>query len=199
MKYSPSKKRKRLYLIIHCLELLSNQVTINSEFIKKNPVVEKYHLLVQACGNINILYRQKKLNENLESDEVNSRLKQEATYVVTKYQDLSLIDDNPRHELPKYLQAKNKPKKVGSKKPDKKSMDEISQQKFDAVSQIDSIMIRSGNSIPTKNIINLDDNKIFSSGEKNKTVNLIDEIEKKLNKKKKKSKNIDVSIFKKDK
>ena len=181
------------------MELLSPQVTINLEFVKKNPVVEKYHLLVQACGNINLLYKQKKLNENLESDEVNSRLKQEATYVVTKYQDLSLIDDNPRHELPDYLKAKNKPKKETPKKPDKKSMDEISQHKFDVVSQIDSMIIRTGNSNPSKNIVNLDDNKIFNNSEKNKTLNIIDEIEKKLNKKKKKGKNIDVSILKKDK
>jgi hypothetical protein len=199
MKYSPSKKKKRLYLIIHCLELLSNTITINQEFIKKNPIIEKYHVIVQACGNINLLYKQKKLNENLESDEVNSRLKQEATYVVTKYQDLSLIDDNPNHKLPDYLQAKNKPKKDVPKKPDKKSMDEMSQHKFDVVSQIDSMMIRSGNLKPTKNIVNLEDNKIFSSDDKNKTVNLIDEIEKKLNKRKNKNKNIDVSIFKKNK
>ena len=198
MKYSPSKKRKRLYLIIHCLELLSNNIIINSDFVKKNPVIEKYHLLVQACGNINLLYKQKKLNENLESDEVNSRLKQESTYVVTKYQDLSLIDDNPNHKLPHYLQAKNKLKKDGPKKPDKKNMGEITQQKFDLVSQIDSMIIRTGNPTPKKNIVKLDDSKIFNSGEKNKTVNLIDEIEKKLNKKTR-SKNIEVSILKKDK
>ena len=181
------------------MELLSNTITINQEFIKKNPIIEKYHVIVQACGNINLLYKQKKLNENLESDEVNSRLKQEATYVVTKYQDLSLIDDNPNHKLPDYLQAKNKPKKDVPKKPDKKSMDEMSQHKFDVVSQIDSMMIRSGNLKPTKNIVNLEDNKIFSSDDKNKTINLIDEIEKKLNKRKNKNKNIDVSIFKKNK
>ena len=198
MKYSPSKKRKRLYLIIHCLELLSNNIIINSDFVKKNPVIEKYHLLVQACGNINLLYKQKKLNENLESDEVNSRLKQESTYVVTKYQDLSLIDDNPNHKLPHYLQAKNKLKKDGPKKPDKKNMGEITQQKFDLVSQIDSMIIRTGNPTPKKNIVKLDDSEIFNSGEKNKTVNLIDEIEKKLNKKTR-SKNKEVSILKKDK
>ena len=191
------KKKKRLYLIINAIELLSKNITINQEFIKKNPVIDKYHILVQACGNINLLYKQKKLNEDFQSDMVSSRLKQEATYVVTKYQDLSLLEDFPNKNTPKYLQEKNKPKKETPKKPDKKSMDEISQEKFDAVSQIDSMLIRSGGSKPTKHAINLDDNKIFNSEEENKTVNLINEIEQKLNKKKKNAKNIDISVFKK--
>lgn len=198
MNYSPSKKRKRIYLIINTIELLSNTVNINSEYIKKNPVIEKYHLLVQACGNINLLYKQKKLNENLESSLVNSRLKQDATYVVTKYHDLSLIEDNPDKKLPKYLQDRNKPKKEAPKKPEKKNLEEQSQEKFNLVSQIDTMIIRSGNSKPCKQTINLDDNKIFNSETKNKTVNLIDEIEKKLNKKKTNNKNIGVSVFKKD-
>ena len=197
MKYSPSKKKKRLYLIINAIELLSKNIIINQEFILKNPVIEKYHILVQACGNINLLYKQKKLNEDFQSDMVSSKLKQEATYVVTKYQDLSLLEDFPNKNLPKYLQEKNKPKKETPKKPDKKSMDEISQEKFDAVSQIDSMLIRSGGSKPMKHSISLDDNKIFDSGEENKTVNLINEIEQKLNKKKKNAKNIDISVFKK--
>ena len=197
MKYSPSKKKKRLYLLINAIELLSKNITINQEFIQKNPVIEKYHILVQACGNINLLYKQKKLNEDFQSDMVSSKLKQEATYVVTKYQDLSLLEDFPNRNLPKYLQEKNKPQKETPKKPDKKSMDEISQEKFDVVSQIDSMLIRSGGSKPVKHSISLDDNKIFNSEDENKTVNLINEIEQKLNKKKKNAKNIDISVFKK--
>ena len=198
MNYSPSKKRKRIYLIINTIELLSNTVNINSEYINKNPVIEKYHLLVQACGNINLLYKQKKLNENLESSLVNSRLKQDATYVVTKYHDLSLIEDNSDKKLPKYLQDRNKPKKEAPKKPEKKNLEEQSQEKFNLVSQIDTMIIRSGNSKPCKQTIKLDDNKIFNSETKNKTVNLIDEIEKKLNKKKTNNKNIGISVLKKD-
>ena len=45
--------------------------------------IDKYHILVQACGNINLLYKEKKVNENLTSEVVNSKLKQEATFVVT--------------------------------------------------------------------------------------------------------------------
>ena len=33
--------------------------------------------MVQACGNINQLYKEKKVNENLTSDAVNSKMKQE--------------------------------------------------------------------------------------------------------------------------
>ena len=39
-------------------------------------ILHRYHLLVQV-GNINRLYKEKKINENLTSDAVNSKMKQE--------------------------------------------------------------------------------------------------------------------------
>ena len=139
MKFSPGKKRKRVYLILQTLELMN--INIDNEYIDKNPI-DRYHLLVQACGNINQLYKDKKINENLTSDAVNSKIKQEATFVVTKYQDLSMIKDFPDKEKPQYLKARDNPRDLISKKKPKKNTEERSQEKFDLVSQIDNFILK---------------------------------------------------------
>ena len=56
MKFTSSKKRKRIYLILQSLEILN--LNIDNDFIEKNPI-DRYHLLIQACGNINLLYKEK--------------------------------------------------------------------------------------------------------------------------------------------
>lgn len=194
MKFTPGKKRKRVYLILNAIELLNTR--IDREFIEKNPIVDRYHLLVQACGNINLLYKEKKINENLTSDAVNSKMKQEATFVVTKYQDLSMLEDFPNKEKPAYLKARDNTRDLQSKKNKKKNIEEISQEKFNLVSQIDTLMLSTGKA-PSKKPIIFDENKIFKSEDENKTVSLINEIENKLNKRKKKNKDINVAVHKK--
>ena len=191
MKYTSGKKRKRINLIITSLELLS--LNINADFIDKHPIVDRYHLLVQACGNINLLYKEKKKYENMTSDVVNSKMKQEATYVVTKYQDLKMLEEFPNKEKPKYLKSKDNPKDLMSKKKEKKNIDEISQEKQDLVSQIDSLLLGTSKKKITYN----KPIQIEPMIEKNKTVNLITEIENKLNKKKKKNKYMNVVVNKK--
>ena len=193
MKFTPAKKRKRIYLILQSLELLN--INIDTEFIDKNPIIDRYHLLVQACGNINLLYKDKKINENLTSDAVNSKIKQEATFVVTKYQDLNMLDDFPNREKPQYLKARDNPRNLTSKKKEKKNRDEISQEKFDLVSQIDTFIMASGKN-PPKKIVSYEPPKQIEN-DSNKTVNLINEIEGKLNKRKKKTKDVNVSVHKK--
>jgi hypothetical protein len=194
MKFTPGKKRKRVYLILQSLELLN--INIDSEYVEKNPIMDRYHLMVQACGNINQLYKEKKINENLTSETVNSKIKQEATFVVTKYQDLSLIEDFPNREKPDYLKARDNQRDLTSKKKEKKNTQEISQEKFDLVSQIDTFMISNGKTQPKKIISYEPPTEV--NEDKNKTVSLINEIENKLNKrKKKKNKDINVSVHKK--
>ena len=193
MKFTPGKKRKRVYLILQSLELLN--INIDSEYVEKNPIMDRYHLMVQACGNINQLYKEKKANENLTSDAVNSKMKQEATFVVTKYQDLSLLDDFPNKEKPDYLKARDNPRDLTSKKKEKKNTQEISQEKFDLVSQIDTFMLSNGKNPPKKTVSYEPPRQI--NEEKNKTVSLINEIESKLNKRKKKNKDVTVSVQKK--
>ena len=51
MKFTESKKRKRINLILNALDLLSIQM--NYDFVEKNPIIDRYHILIQACGNIN--------------------------------------------------------------------------------------------------------------------------------------------------
>ena len=187
IKYSSSKKRKRVYLIFNCLELLDPKININDEFIEKNPVIDRYHMLVQACGNINVLYKDKKINENLTSELVNSKLKQEATFVVTKYQDLSLTKDFPDKQKPKYLRERDNPKNLLS---NKKKTEDKTQKKLNMVSQIDSILTSQRRFSKSKNIksnINTSDfDKNIQKLEKPKTINLINEIERKFNNKKSK-------------
>ena len=45
-----------------------------------------------------LIYFIKKINENLTSDAVNSKMKQETAFVVTKYQDLNMLEDFPVRE-----------------------------------------------------------------------------------------------------
>ena len=74
-------------------------------------------------------------------------------------------------------------------------MEERSQEKFNLVSQIDSFMIENGKN-PRKKVVSYEPPRQIEE-ESNKTVNLINEIESKLNKKKKNSKNVNVSVHKK--
>ena len=170
-------------------------INIDTDYIEKNPIIDRYQSLVQACGNINQLYKDKKVNENLTSDAVNSKIKQEATFVVTKYQDLNMLEDFPDKEKPiiskhviileTFYQRKNL-----------KNMEERSQEKFNLVSQIDSFMIKNGKNPPKRLYLMNHPRQIEE--ESNKTVSLINEIENKLNKRKKKNnKDISVSVHKK--
>ena len=188
MKYTSGKKRKRIYLIMNALELL--EVNINTEFIDKNPIIDRYHLLVQACGNINLLYKEKKKNENMTSDVVNSKIKLESTYVITKYKDLAMLNDFPNKEKPKYLKSRDNPRDLTSKKKERKNFDEIAQEKQDLVSQIDSLIIGSGKTHKPRKPIKIEE---YKKDDVNKTVNLISEIENKLNKNKKNNKK-DISV-----
>uniref|UniRef100_A0A6C0J680 Uncharacterized protein n=1 Tax=viral metagenome TaxID=1070528 RepID=A0A6C0J680_9ZZZZ len=191
MKFTESKKRKRINLILNALDLLSIQM--NYDFVEKNPIIDRYHILIQACGNINLLYKEKKVNENFTSDAVNSKIKLEATYVVTKYQDLSMLEDFPNKKKPKYLKSKENPRDLTPKEKEKKNLEEISQGKQDMVSQIDTLILGSGKSTVAKIPIRVTDT---INEESNKTVSLISEIEEKLNKKKKKKKIINVMVNK---
>ena len=150
LNFTTSKKRKRVNLIIHALQLLSNTINLNDDYIKRHPVIEKYHIVVQACGNINLLYKEKKISENMESDEVNSRLKQEATYVVTKYENISLLNDNgeSKYKMPKYLRAKEEAKMRAEKnknKKEKSSHEKKMEAKMNQLSAIDNLILTNSN------------------------------------------------------
>ena len=45
---------------------------------ERYPVFEKYHIIVQACSNINVLFQRLKQEENLQNSIINSRIKMAA-------------------------------------------------------------------------------------------------------------------------
>lgn len=209
-KYSPSKKRKRINLLITAVQILSPEFKFNTDMNERYPVYEKLHLIVQACANINIIYKEKKTEENLENNIINSRIKQDTTFCVTKFSDISLINDRqprkPKFEREKDYKKyerdeKNKLKKLQEEKK-KLKMD----QKFDLINSIDTSILQNKNRVfPDKQIIkpilNYDYNISPSEENKNnKTISLLDEIDRKIKNKGKKidSKTKDVFIVKKE-
>ena len=58
-KYSASKK-KRIYILINALQILSPEYKFNQTMFDKYPIFDKYHIIIQACSNINIIYKEKK-------------------------------------------------------------------------------------------------------------------------------------------
>lgn len=194
LNFTTSKKRKRVNLIIHAIQLLSNTININEDYIKRHPVIEKYHIVVQACGNINLLYKQKKVSENMESDEVNSRLKQEATYVVTKYENISLINDNGenKYKIPKYLrereEAKKKEEKNKKNKKEKSSKEKRMEAKINQLSAIDNLILSNSNNrdypfYKNNRVYKEDNQSSYNNDGSKKTINIIKNIDKNINKK----------------
>ena len=207
-KYSSSKKRKRIYIFINAMQLLSPEFKFDSEMAKKYPVYEKYHLILQACSNINVIYKDKKRDENLENEIINSKLKQEATYCITKFSDLELID-NREPNKPRYKREKDKMKSEREKKKEKlKQLEEKKklkmEQKFNVINSIDNFILDDKNRINLpKNIVKPKDNNTldlnFETKKENKTISILNEIDRKIKNKGKKfdSKTKDVFILKK--
>ena len=79
---------------------------------QKYPIFEKYYLTLQACANVNTLYQDLKKEENLENDYVNSKIKQEETYVITKYDDVKNLDDISKYRQELKDLKKNRKKNI---------------------------------------------------------------------------------------
>jgi hypothetical protein len=194
LNFTTSKKRKRVNLIIHAIQLLSNTINLNEDYIKRHPVIEKYHIVVQACGNINLLYKKKKISENMESDEVNSRIKQEATYVVTKYENISLINDKGvnKYKIPKYLKDREEAKKKADNnknKKEKSSQEKRMEAKKLQLSAIDDLILSNSNNrdypfYKNNRVYNEGIKSTYNNDDSKKTINIIKNIDKNINKKK---------------
>ena len=204
-KYTLSKKRKRIYIFINAIQILSPEFKFNTDMLEKYPIYEKYHLIVQACANINIIYKEKKKDENLENDIINSRIKQDTTYCVTKFSDINLINDRepktPRYKRDKDLKAlEMEKKKLEKKLKDEKKMLKI-EEKFSLLNMIDNSILQDTNRVVhTKPIKKTETYEIQRHQGLNKTINLLDEIDRKIKNKGKtiNSKTKDVFVFKKD-
>ena len=167
------------------------------------PIFEKYHIIVQACSNINVLFQRLKQEENLQNSIINSRIKMAATNVITKYEDLQSLNDisvqrvkeKEQKKLEKEL--KNKKKKLQEKK--NKNREEKEAERNNILNTIDNHILNTSNSRPRSfNYTTYkDDSKDISepSEYKSKIVNVIDEIDKKLEKRGRKKKNKELNIL----
>lgn len=201
-KYSPSKKKKRICIFINSIQILSPEFKFTEEMFKKYPIYDKHHLVIQACSNINTIYKEKKKEENLENNIINSRLKQEATYCVTKFSDIQLLDDREPRK-PQYKRETDRRKfEMEQKKLEKKLKEDKRQlkmdEKFNVINSIDFSILSNKNrsivsKVPPKNIIHYE---LPTSSKK--SISIIEKLDNKIKNKGKKidSKTKDVFITK---
>ena len=164
---------------------------------ERYPVFEKYHIIVQASSNINVLFQRLKQEENLQNSIINSRIKMAATNVITKYEDLQSLNtisqqrlkEKEKKKLEKEL--KNKKKKLQEKK--NKNKEEKEAERNNILNTIDNHILNTSNSRPRNFTYTTykDESKEIdnSSYDTSKIVNVIDEIDKKLEKRGKNRKN----------
>tara|TARA_B100000123_G_scaffold270746_1_gene249166 strand:+ start:64 stop:1506 length:1443 start_codon:yes stop_codon:yes gene_type:complete len=184
-KYTPSKKKKRLYMLLSCIQMLDPNFQFNAE---KYPIYEKYFLTLQACSNVNTLYKDLKKEENLENDYVNSKIKQEATYVITKYDSVKDLDNisKYRQELKEKKAAEQEYKKYLEKKKleRRKNREQMQALKKCALEKIDTHIINNSHNRPLVIQSSIVQEKIQekkpSFHSDSKTLHLIDKIDKKL-------------------
>jgi len=68
--YKPSRKSKRMCMLLNAIKYFTEYYNIN------NPIILEYHWIVQACGNINYMYNEKKQNEILDKSDMQHKLNQ---------------------------------------------------------------------------------------------------------------------------
>ena len=122
--YKKSKKNKRIILVVYAIKLL-----FYGGFKEPN-IIEKYDILIQACCNINFLYREKKSYENASKD------------IMKKLKFYNIQRDSLRSQV-----NPHKKKVVKKKKP--KNISERSLQKLNIVMDMGTI-IRTDNANRTK-------------------------------------------------
>nr|QDY51952.1 hypothetical protein 2_24 [Mimiviridae sp. ChoanoV1] len=204
-KYSASKKRKRIHIFINAIQILSPEFKFNQSMFDKYPIYDKYHIVIQACSNINIIYKEKKKEENLENDIINSRIKQDTTYCITKFSEINLLDNRdpkePRYKRQKDLKSlEMEKKKLEKKLKEEKKMLKM-EQKFNVLNMIDTTILSDKNRIEKPRIKFKESNiNIIPDEPKNKTVSIIDQLDKKIKSKGKPidSKTKEVFITKKE-
>ena len=186
-KYTGSRKKKRLNIIICAMEMLNPEYKFNKEMIDKYPIFEKYYLTVQACANINLLYKELKKEENLENSIINSKIKLEATNLIAKYEDIQSLQElsiKRQKEKDFIKQMKEEEKQKKRKEKEKKKTGEqkelYRQQVLDSIDTyiVDNSNSRSFHYNPVQSSIS--ENLGSESEQQNKTVNIIDKIDKKL-------------------
>ena len=198
-KYTSSKKRKRIYFMINAIQLLDPDINISQS---KYPIFENYHITLQACANINVVYQHCKSEETVSSNYMDSKSTLEATFVVTKHEDITQLDSLSQYRL-KLKEEKQRQKELKSYEAKKKlerrkGKEEREAQKKYLLDTIDNHIINTSHQRPLpiqKVVSNMDvsqdKNKNVVSN-KQKTIHIMNKIDEKLkldqNKEKKKKK-----------
>ena len=186
LQFTPSKKKKRLYILLNAIKLLDPQVILDAE---KYPLFEKYYLTVQACANINILFKELKKEENQENDYIKSKIKMEASLVIAKHEDVTQFDEISKLRQAQKSQAKQQKEYreyQNRKKLEKRKLHENKEAlKKNWLDTIDNHIIENSNHRPISvNNSNfrqkIEEHKQSGLGKHQKTINLIQEIDKKL-------------------
>ena len=187
-KFTSSKKRKRIHIIINAIQLLEPGFNFSLEH---SSIYEKYYIIVQACANINTLYSESKKEENLENSIINSRIKQAATFVVAKYEDIKYLNDisEQRQKTKEQRQREKEMKQIKKKKEmkEKLSQEERDKVRYDLINNIDDRILSASHLRPKKFSMDSTYTKPVSFNDQNsgkKTINVIQNIDAKLDKKK---------------
>lgn len=195
-KYTSSKKKKRIYFMINCIQLLEPTLDLK---IEKYPILENYPVTLQACANINLVYEHFKQEETVGKNYLNSKTKLEATFVITKHQDISQLDDlsKYRQQLKEKNQREKEYRQFKAKKKleQRKSREEREAMKKYMLEKIDNHIINTSHQRPTTlsnytHTINSQQKKLESNNQK--TIHIMNKIDDKIKlhetSKKKKSK-----------
>ena len=183
-KYTSSKKRKRIYFLLNCIQLLDPNLELN---IEKYPIFENYSITLQACANINRVYQYYKKEETVSRNYQNSKTKLEATYVITKHEDISQLDDLSKYRM-KLKEEKQKQKEykqyVAKQKLQKrKNKEEREAMKKHMLEKIDNHII---NTSHQRAVIPKYQNRIIDRPKKQndsfagKTIHILEKLDKKL-------------------
>tara|TARA_B100000963_G_C22613161_1_gene665912 strand:- start:317 stop:1768 length:1452 start_codon:yes stop_codon:yes gene_type:complete len=183
-KYTTSKKKKRIYFMINCIQLLDPNLNISLE---KYPILENYPVTLQACANINIVYEHFKKEETVGKNYQNSKTKLDATFVITKHQDISQLSDlsKYRQQLKEKNQREKEYRQFKAKKKleNRKSREEREAMKKYMLEKIDNHIINTSNQrpAPTSNLSsssNSHQKKLESNNQK--TIHIMNKIDDKI-------------------
>lgn len=168
--------------------MLSPEFHFNQDMKNKYPIFEKYYYTLQASANINVLYKELKQDENLENDYVNSKIKQNATFVKTTFEEISSLESiSQKRQYEKELKKKNKEYKkylLEKQKQKKINKEERNTLKKGLIEHIDNMIINTSHLRPKqvrfKEPLIVDRKEVLEEKNKNKTVSIIENIDKKL-------------------
>ena len=184
-KYTSSKKRKRIYYLINCIQLLDPKLDITEE---KYPILENYPITLQACANINVVYQHYKNEETVSKNYMNSKTKLEATYVITKHEDITQLDSLSQYRLKlkeeKQRQKEYKQFQAKKKLEKRKSKEEKEAQKKYLLETIDNHIINTSHERPIsyQRVVSntVEEKKKNIEGKSQKTIHIMDKIDTKL-------------------